>query len=329
MKGSIWLNGGMFRWNIEASDAFGEFAMTMNHHVKRRAILVFAMVAMGVPVQPAYADDPMVINGSDGSMFMEEVAPPPSQKKAPEKPKPVVDLSTLGVPVDQQGRIVPLIDRSSPVQQQYSRTTTYNEPWYNFLPQQYVNPYGYRFNALGQTVDAFGRPVTATGQALYPNSMSPGLNAYLPPVGVRPSWIAPNGMPSGVPLMNAPGTSPNSNFPQPITTGIPGFYGGYPGFYGGGYPGFGGYPGIGGYPAGLSAYGYSPYGSIATSPYGLGTNVGINLGKNFQLNLGTVGTPYVPNGLFGNPAAGFYPGGGLFGGIRQFESTSTVTPLFP
>lgn len=293
-----------------------------SRHLKSRAFLLVAAVAICVQVQPACADDdPMVIKGSDGSMFMEEVAPPPSQKKAPEKPKPAIDLSTLGVPVDPQGRIVPLIDPSSPVQQQYSRTSAYNEPWYNFMPQQYVNPYGYRFNALGQTVDAFGRPVTATGQALYPNNMNPSLNAYLPPVGVRPSWLAPNGMPSGVPLMNAPGTSPNSTIPQPIT-GVP---------YGYGYPGmYGGYPGMG---AGMGMYGYSPYGSMVGTPYGYGTNVGINLGKNFQLNLGSVGTPYIPNGLFGNPAAGLIQpyGGGLFGlpMIRQYEQTSTITPLFP
>lgn len=292
--------------------------ISLSNRLKHGAYSLFlAAMALSISAQPVFADEPpMVINSNDGSLFMEEVETP-KQKKPPERPKPVIDLSTVGVPVDQQGRIVPLIDRSSPVQQQYSKLSAYNEPWYNFLPQQYVNPYGYRFNAMGQTVDAFGRPVTATGQALYPNSLSPNLNAYMPPIGVRNPWIAPNGMPSGVPLMNAPGTSPNSTIPQSNP------YLGMSSPYG--------------YGMGTPYYGYSPFGSMYGSgfPYGYGgTNIGINLGKNFQLNLGSSGTPYVqPNLLFGNPAAGLYPpyGGGLFGlpTIRQFESTSTITPLYP
>lgn len=103
------------------------------------------------------------IDGSDGNVFMEEDTSEP--KTAPPRQKIPVDLSRVGVQVDRQGSIVPLINQSGTnVQQPGTALQVYNEA---YIPT--VNPYA---------------------STLTPNSISPwgGTSYGYNPYTTVPSW---------------------------------------------------------------------------------------------------------------------------------------------
>jgi hypothetical protein len=82
-----------------------------------------------------------VLNDTNGNTFMEEIpsSRPKQQQRAQEKLVP--DLSTVGVPVNPNGNIVPLINKSAgPVLPFYSQFETSVEPLWQFSP---MYPYGY------------------------------------------------------------------------------------------------------------------------------------------------------------------------------------------
>lgn len=82
-----------------------------------------------------------VLDDANGNTFMEEI--PSSRPKRQQRPqeKLVPDLSTVNVPVDPNGNIVPLINKSAgPVLPFYSQFETSVEPLCQFAP---IYPYGY------------------------------------------------------------------------------------------------------------------------------------------------------------------------------------------
>ncbi len=83
-----------------------------------------------------------VIKQDDGSIFMEEV---PQKKKAQQKYIPPIDYSSLGVPVDANGKIIPLIQPDAgPVMTNGSRMEVEYTPRTLYVPYQINNgPYGY------------------------------------------------------------------------------------------------------------------------------------------------------------------------------------------
>lgn len=85
-----------------------------------------------------------VLNSPDGNLFMEEL--PSHQQSSPEKEKQklVPDLSTVNVPVDPNGHIVPLINKDTgPVLPFYSKFEETVQPLWQFAP---AYPYAYPLN---------------------------------------------------------------------------------------------------------------------------------------------------------------------------------------
>lgn len=111
------------------------------HSIPYIVALVVALVVIG----PATAQNGQgqEIKNEDGSLFMEEVAQP--RKNKPKPATPALDYSSLGVPVDQSGRIVPLIQPGAGrVLQNFSRTEIEYTPPTMYVPYYtFAGPYGY------------------------------------------------------------------------------------------------------------------------------------------------------------------------------------------
>jgi len=125
-------------------------------HVAMLSMVTLSALLFGIPaLAPVHAQDgddkppPVgrVLKDQSGDDFMEEITPaqpaPPIQHH---KQMPIVDLSTVGIPTDPQGHIIPIIDnQGGPVRQNYSQTQMYTEPGWNFLPAPiysgYYSPY--------------------------------------------------------------------------------------------------------------------------------------------------------------------------------------------
>lgn len=91
--------------------------------------------------QQRYQPAAQEIKSEDGSIFMEEV---PQKTKARKSPRPHIDFSNLGIPVDPSGRIVPLIQPGSgPVLNNFSRLEMDYRPATMYIPYNvYTGPYG-------------------------------------------------------------------------------------------------------------------------------------------------------------------------------------------
>jgi len=129
------------------------------------------------------------IKTTDGNDFMEEV-PTPVKKQEPVRIKLAPDLSSLGVPVDPNGNIVPLINKNAgPVLPFYSKTEQTFEPIFqNGYPSL---PYGYspyEFSPFGYSPYPYG-PYGYNPYG-YGATMAPGL---VPRYGMgMPGWPTPN-----------------------------------------------------------------------------------------------------------------------------------------
>lgn len=130
------------------------------------------------------------IRGQDGSLFMEEVEG--NQKKPSKKqtsPEKQIDFSSLGVPVDPKGRIIPLIQPGAgPVMRNFSRLELEYTPPAVYVPYYFGNyPSYYPYSPY------YGYP----GYAGYPGYYNP-YNSF------RSPWYQPNfagyfAMPTGIP----------------------------------------------------------------------------------------------------------------------------------
>lgn len=98
-----------------------------------------------------------VIRSDAGSVFMEEL---PSQKKKPAQTKmPAIDFSSLGVPVDPKGRIVPIIQpetgpvlrNSSRIEVEYTPPAVY-VPYYSPFMAPYSFPQSTPYGVIPRTV---------------------------------------------------------------------------------------------------------------------------------------------------------------------------------
>lgn len=241
-----------------------------------------------------------VIKEEDGGIFMEEVP----EKKPVQKPRPLpkIDYSSLGVPVDPKGRIVPIIEpEAGPVLRNTSKLEMEYTPTQVYVP--YVSPFlpGY---------GAQNGPGTFYNNPLY--------NFYPVPLGF-PSYY-----------------SASSDDPQPLSFGVSGQYLNYPyGYYPNSglmpiYPS-GGYPSWGGLPPFSPWSRSSPFNTV--NPFG-------GSPFNAPFNYPSYG-PVYPGGFAGVPTTPWSPRWrGPFGGplgatnfylpqITQFQQQATVTPLFP
>lgn len=98
-----------------------------------------------------------VIRGESGSVFMEEQPGP--KKKAPAPKVPPIDFSSLGVPVDPKGRIVPLIQsepggvlrNSSRIEVEYTPPAVY-VPYYSPFMAPYSIPQSTPYGVIPRTV---------------------------------------------------------------------------------------------------------------------------------------------------------------------------------
>jgi hypothetical protein len=132
------------------------------------------------------------VKSTDGNVFMEEL---PTPVKKPETPQVRVrpDLRSLGVPVDPNGNIVPLINKETgPVLPFYSQTEQTFEPIYqNGYPQfgYPITPYGY---GPYRVAPGFARPFGWGAPYGYaPRLMGPAPSLFLNRGVYAAPWFAP------------------------------------------------------------------------------------------------------------------------------------------
>lgn len=259
------------------------------------------------------------IKDESGGMFMEETTPAPP---ATPKNNIPIDLSNVGVPVDPNGHIVPMIDRNNPggVRQNFSNLEVYSEPAYNFLPAPVFNQFGQPYNFSGVPYGVpYGAPYGYGGFGGYPYSSGIGINLGR---NFRLNLATPN------PYGYGPYGGFGGGFGRPFGYGVP-FGGGFAGATPFGVPGAGapfGFPGIGlGSPVGLGGapFGYGSYGS----PFGYGTPFGYGAPLAYSSPFG-YGSPYGGSSLFSARTRGL--GLNLFAPNNvEWQSSSTFTPLTP
>lgn len=191
-------------------------------------LLVISCAVLSVFATTCSAALAETIKDEQGNIFMEETTQPqPKPRSAPRNLN--LDLQNVGVQVDENGRIIPLINQGAPpVQVQESRTDAYSEV---YVP----TPYG--------SVPIYG----------------PGFPPYGPMFG--PVYGAPiGGYPVGGPVGGNIGLGIGGrNFGLGINLGLPGL--GYPG-YGYGYPGYGS-----GYGQPAVPFSVAPFGFATPMPY--------------------------------------------------------------
>ncbi|HEY9678360.1 MAG TPA: hypothetical protein V6C76_10145 [Drouetiella sp.] len=292
-----------------------------------KVALSIAVTAMlSYLTQPSNAGQDIV--GETGQMFMEETTPPPpaasQQKRVP------IDLSNVGVPVDERGRIVPLIDRSSPdgVRRNFSNFESYSTPALISLPPNiYLQPYNMYSNV----------PYGAAG--------------YPPPYGRY-------GIPYGSPYGYGNGMGFNLGKFR-VNLGTPGYgtYGGSPWGYGGNPYGYASPWGFGANRFGYASpwnYGNPYQFGMANqwgNPYGNIGNFGMNpfVAQSAPFGSPVFSNPYAygaPGGIFGpspfpiysSPLLGSSLFNGNVGGLGlslftppkvEFQTSGTITPITP
>jgi len=154
---------------------------------------------------------PEEVKDESGNTFMEEVPSknPPSEQQT--RPKIVPDLTRINVPVDPNGKIVPLKNtETGPVLPFYSKMEQSFEPlyqptpvWgypYGGIPIYGLYPYGFGRYAPGPSIGirfgggplqfGFGTP-TAVPVYPAPYGFGPGSPWFVPP-GVMPNTFRPN-----------------------------------------------------------------------------------------------------------------------------------------
>ncbi len=161
-------------------------------------VLADPSVTTAVTTEKQNSSASETIKSSDGSDFMEEV---PSPVKKPERPrvKLPTDFSSLGVPVDPNGHIVPLINKEvGPVMPFYSRTEQTFEPVFqNGYPQYGFPGFPYGYNPYGMPYGGFApRFGNAFGYAMPYGNQSPLIGrapvSFFLNRGAYPApWFAP------------------------------------------------------------------------------------------------------------------------------------------
>lgn len=202
----------------------------------------------------------------NGNLFMEEVVDPKAKPK--QKPKMLpIDLSRVGVSVNERGEIVPLRDADNPtgIQRKFNVVEQTNE----LLPGYYP----------GLTTFYPGANLLYPGYMPYPGYNRFGLNINIPLGGGRSLSFGPNYGPYGPYGFNPYGVNPYGFNPygfNPYANFAP-------------YSNFNPYQNSGSYPNFASPYGaVSPYGNIFPSaPYaGFGLNNGFGFNNGLGLNSG-------------------------------------------
>lgn len=170
------------------------------------------------------------IKDEQGNIFMEETTQP--QPKPRSHPRNLnLDLQNVGVQVDPNGNIIPLINQGAPpVQVQESRTEAYSEV---YVP----TPYG-------------SVPIYGPGFPPYGPMFGP---VYGAPIGGYP--VGPVGGNVGIGINGR-----NFGLGLNLNAGLPGF--GYPGGFGYGYPGYGL-----GYGQPTVPFSVAPFGFATPMPY--------------------------------------------------------------
>lgn len=142
-------------------------------------------------LSPVLAEE-QTIRSSGGDIFMEEVpqAKPKTRKKQPQ----IMDYSSLGVPVDPEGNIVPLIDKfGGPVRQNFSQTEVYWTP-----PTVYTPVYPYRQPIWNPYYGYGAYPPMAPAPYYLPTPVYPALPWRAPSTGgLSFSFGSGNSSPSG------------------------------------------------------------------------------------------------------------------------------------
>jgi hypothetical protein len=186
---------------------------------KNIAAFLAAATAVMIAMPPVSAQQ-KTIDGDDDEWFMEETTP---KDKQPAKPVKIPDnqAANLGVPMTEDGRIIPMKDDNTPVMPQQSQIQVTNE---------YV---------------------------IQPGAYYPGMPQMNMPYGGVAPYYAPGVMPYRPGINIGLGRAGNINiggngYANPYGYGYPGYgtgIGGYPYGYGTGYaPGYmGGIGGIGGF----------------------------------------------------------------------------------
>lgn len=263
-----------------------------------------------------------VIREDSGSVFMEEV--PSGKKKAPPQKTPAIDFSSLGVPVDPKGRIVPIIQpESGPVLRNSSRIEVEYSPPAVYVP--YYSPFMAPYSIPQST------PYGAIPRTVYSNP----LYGYFP-------------VPLGIPQYFS---SSSDDPPGPFTYQDSGSYYNYP-YFGGNFfnPLMGGSPwsgrGLGGgmfspfgptspfttvAPFGGSPFSYFP--SFAGGPFGgmpFGAGIPYGMGMPFgSMPVSGPGTS-IWSPRWRGPWSGPLGGGNVFiPQVTQYQQQGSITPIFP
>lgn len=265
-----------------------------------------------------------VVKDEDGSVFMEEVQAP-TPKAAPKK-APVMDFSSLGVPLDPKGRIVPIIQpeagpvlrNTSRIEVEYTPPSVY-VPYYSPFMAPYSIPQSTPYGVIPRTV--FSNPLygyfpVPMGLPQYFTSSSDdqpstfnyqNSGTYYSYPFAFPSGNL-RGMPySGYPRLNG-STSPGLFSPygpsSPFSTVAP--FGGSPFSY---FPSLGGFGGLGGLGGIGATYPWGPYAG-ALPPFAVpGANVWSPRWRS-PWSMPLNGSFYLPQ-------------------VTQFQQQGSITPLFP
>jgi hypothetical protein len=202
---------------------------------------------------PSFKSPFKTVDGDDDDWFMEETTQKKSKQFSPVK-IPDSQANSLGVPMTEDGRIIPLKNDGTPVMTPgstiqvtndyvyqpgayYPGMPQFNTPYMGGLNPYYapgVVPYGYNRGGLNIGLGRAGNISIGGGGLLNPNPYTYGTNTST----ITPLFGSQLSPYSGTQFINQP-------------------YGGYgvPGYGGYGVPGYGGYgvPGYGGY--GVPGYG--------------------------------------------------------------------------
>ncbi len=183
------------------SKYFHRLSTRKRTYVQTIAVALSCVIASSVSLSPGYCQSGgQTIESTGGNDFMDEVIDPKEQQRRQEEMlrKPKLDrhqlsaqeLQNLGVQVNSQGHIIPLIRRGAPpVLQQSSTVTAYDEPWWNFTPTVWGPDGPYPAAQFGTPFSQFGGWQPNFG-GWQPNSMSP--------------WNRPLWGPFGSPIMQTP-----------------------------------------------------------------------------------------------------------------------------
>ena len=214
------------------------------------AALIAVPPALAQDEPPPFKSPFKTIDGGDDDWFMEETTPKKPKQVNPAK-IPNGLPNNVGVPMTEDGRIIPLKDDGSPVMQQgsqlevtneyvyqpgayYPGISQWNTPYMGGLNPYYAPgmvPYGYGYNPGGININLGRAGGISLGGAAYPYTQ-----------GYNTSTYRSFGMPNSSVIIN-----PNAGFINPGFVpgyGVPGYGYGVPGMY---TPGINiGVPGVGG-----------------------------------------------------------------------------------